>query len=106
MSKGSDELIEDINESLPSRWILNSITVTEADEYSVLLCPRGPVPIRDFGRVYGRGASVRDALANALEKLAAFLGESTDLDSSAMTCSVMHRRQPQSRSMHKRMART
>ena len=73
MPKGSDELIREINRSLPPRWVLNSITVTEADEYSVLLCPRGPVPVQDLGRVYGRGESVRDALANALEMLRAFL---------------------------------
>ena len=73
MSKGSDDLIREINRSLPPRWVLNSITVTEADEYSVLLCPRGPVPVQDLGRVYGRGETVRDALANALEKLGAFL---------------------------------
>lgn len=75
MSEGSDELIREINRSLPPRWVLNSITVTEADEYSVLLCPRGAVPVHDLGRVYGRGESVRDALANALEKLGAFLDD-------------------------------
>lgn len=71
MSRGSDELIREINRTLPPRWVLNSITVTEADEYSVLLCPRGPVPVHHLGRVYGRGETIHDALANALEKLAA-----------------------------------
>jgi hypothetical protein len=73
VSNGSDELIREINRSLPARWVLNSITVTEADEYSVLLCPRGPVPVEDLGRVYGRGENIRDALANALDKLGPFL---------------------------------
>lgn len=73
-SKDSDDLIRDIGTYLPPRWVLNSITITEADEYSVLLCPRGPVPVRDLGRVYGHGETVREALGSALEALQAFLG--------------------------------
>ena len=69
MSQGCDELISRINGLLPSRWVLNSITVTEADGYSVLLCPRGSVPIEELGRVYGRGETIRDALADALFQL-------------------------------------
>jgi hypothetical protein len=52
---------------------LNSISVTEADEYSVLLCPWGPVPVDDLGLVYGRGVTVQEALADALERLKADL---------------------------------
>lgn len=69
MSVGSDELIGEIARLLPPRWILNSISVTEADDYSVLLCPRGPVPVQDLGRVYGRGETVQDALEDALRGL-------------------------------------
>jgi hypothetical protein len=71
MTRSSDAAITAINHLLPNRWILNSISVTEVDDYAVLLCPRGPVPIEDLGRVYGTGRTIRDALNDALEQLEA-----------------------------------
>lgn len=72
VERTSDDAIIEICRLLPSRWILNSISVTELDQYAVLLCPRGPVPISDLGRVYGFGNTVREALNDALAKLVEF----------------------------------
>jgi hypothetical protein len=65
----SDDAIREIERRLPARWGLNSISVTEIDEYAVLLGPRGPVPLEGLGRVVGVGDSVRAALHDALANL-------------------------------------
>jgi hypothetical protein len=71
MTRSSDAAIAAINRLLPNRWVLNSISITEVDDYAVLLCPRGPVPIEDLGRVYGSGLTICDALYDALNQLEA-----------------------------------
>ncbi len=74
MTRSSDAAIAAIHHLLPNRWVLNSISITEVDDYAVVLCPRGPVSIEDLGRVYGTGRTVCDALYDALEQLEAAHG--------------------------------
>jgi hypothetical protein len=69
MTRSADAAIAAIHRLLPNRWVLNSISITDVDDYAVLLCPRGPVPIENLGRVYGTGRTVSDALYDALEQL-------------------------------------
>lgn len=80
MARTSDAAIAAIYRLLPNPWVLNSISITEVDDYAVLLCPRGPVPIEDLGRVYGTGRTVCDALYDALEQLEAGRGSHGSLD--------------------------
>lgn len=99
--RSSDSALAAIEARLPDRWILNSISITESDGYAVLLCPRGPVPIEDLGRIYGFGPTVCEALYDALSRLDQFLasrprrdlGEtrpSTNLDSCRHRTNVLN----------------
>ncbi len=71
----SDEAITLIWAKLPDQWVLNSISITEVDQYAVLLCSRGALPPGQGGRLYGFGATVRDALNEALSELDRFVAD-------------------------------
>lgn len=77
----SDEALAEIARRLPEGWVLHSIQLTASLEYSVLLCPLGPIAkqeLRPGGRVprvAAVGSTVRCALINAANELGRCLGD-------------------------------
>lgn len=69
VDRSSDAAIGRIADLLPDRWILHSIQINELDDYSVLLCPRGPLAPGEFGRVFGTGRTISEALNDSVTKL-------------------------------------
>lgn len=69
----SDAAFALLAELLPDSWILHSIQITELDDYSVLLRPRGPMAPGEYGRIYGVGHTIADALHDSVTKLELWL---------------------------------
>ena len=85
VDRSSDAAIKRIAELLPDRWVLQSVQINELDDYSVLLCPRGPLAPGEFGRIFGTGPTIAEALNDSVTKLEAWLKERTS-ESPAACC--------------------
>jgi len=85
----SDGALEEIDGLLPSGWVLHSIQVTAAGDYSVMMSPQGPIPKTDFlpdgryPRLFGVGETIREALNDAVEALIDFVTPRGELELSA-----------------------